>query len=193
MRASNLLLACPLHKAARDLFPMPYRAALATLVLLANACGAQAEPTDIFKVRDALDSVGQKSSRLGILYGQPTISGKLQGFGTVVALNQCHYSDADLKSCEEVSFRACIRLRPEADRMEMLEAANDYNLESDAGTLVLDCSDRIGLVTCILMNVELRAENIFDSDEAFNWAQALRDFGAYLKQEALPVETLNEF
>lgn len=157
----------------------------ATLFLCASI--AQAEPTNLFKVRDVLDSVGQKSSRMGVLFGQPTVSGELQGLGTVTALNKCDTADTSKQACEEVNFKACIRLLPWADRTQMLEAVNEYNLKSYAGKMVLDSSDRVGPITCILMEVDLRDENIFSQDEAYNWAQALTDFRSYLKDENLPV------
>lgn len=86
-----------------------------------------------------------------------------------------------------MNFTACVRLLPWADRGQILEAANDYNLKSYAGTMTLDSSDRVGPITCILMDVDLRDENKFESDEAYSWAQALTDFRSYLKDEGLPV------
>lgn len=162
-------------------------AALACGIYLLALPAAQAEPTTVFRVRQVLDSIGQKSSQLGILYGQPTVSGDLQGLGTVTALNKCDDADSDKQSCEEVNFKACVRLLPWADREQMLEAANDYNLKSYAGNMVLDTSDRVGPIACIRMAVDLRDENAFDVHEAYNWAQALTDFRSYLKDEDLPV------
>ncbi len=159
--------------------------AFATFLLALPA--AHAEATNVFRVRDVLDSIGQKSSRIGILFGQPTVSGDLQGLGTVTALNKCNDADTDKQTCEEVNFKACVRLLPWTERDQILEAANDYNLKSYSGTMVLDSSDRVGLITCILMDVDLRDENVFDVDEAYNWAQALTDFRSYLKDEDLPV------
>lgn len=170
-----------------------YRPAILLFVaLILSASTAQAEPTSVFRVRDVLDSIGQKSSRIGILFGQPTVSGDLQGLGTVTALNKCNDADTDKQTCEEVNFKACVRLQPWADRAPVLEAVNDYNLKSYAGTMVLDSSDRIGLITCILMDVDLRDENVFETDEAYNWSQALTDFRSYLKDEDLPVLNPNE-
>lgn len=168
------------------------RIAAMSLALLATAPSVQAEATNIFQVRDVLESIGQKSSRLGILFGQPTVSGDLQGLGTIVALNKCDAGDADQQTCGEVNFKACVRLLPWVEREDMLEAANDYNLKSYVGTMVLDNSQRVGPVTCILMDVDLRDENVFGKDEAYNWAQALTDFRSYLKDEEIPVLNPND-
>ena len=162
-------------------------AAIACGMLLMAAPAAHAEPTTVFRVREVLDSIGQKSSRLGILFGQPTVSGDLQGLGTVTALNKCNDADTDKQTCEEVNFKACVRLLPWVEREQILEAVNDYNLKSYAGKMTLDSSDRVGPITCILMDVDLRDENIFDLDEAYNWSQALTDFRSYLKDEDVPV------
>lgn len=162
------------------------------LTLLAVAQTGAADPVNIFRVRDVLHSIGQKNSRLGILSGQPIVSGDLQGLGTVVALNKCDDADTDRQVCEEVNFKACVRLLPWAERLEMLEAANDYNLKSYAGTMVLDSSQSVGPVACILMDVDLRDENVFDTDEAYSWSQALTDFRSYLKDQDIPVLNPND-
>lgn len=168
------------------------RLAVLTLALFTSAATAHATPTNVFRVRDVLDSVGQKSSRIGILYGQPTVSGDLQGLGTVVALNKCTPAENDQQVCEEVNFKACVRLLPWVERAQMLEAANDYNLKSYTGTMVLDSSERVGPVTCILMAVDLQDENVFDTDEAYRWAQALTDFRSYLRDQDIPVLNPND-
>jgi hypothetical protein len=171
---------------------MSVRITVFTLTLLALAQTAQADPVSIFRVRDVLDSIGQKGSRLGILSGQPMVSGDLQGLGTVVALNKCNDADTGEQTCEEVNFKACVRLLPWVERLEILEAANDYNLKSYAGSIVLDSSQSVGPVACILMDADLRDGNVFDTGEAYKWAQALTDFRSYLKDQDIPVLNPND-
>lgn len=160
---------------------------LSFVISIFGALGAYAEATDIFKVREVLDSAGQKNSQLGILFGQPIISGELQGLGTVTALSKCSGAADDAPLCEEVAFKACVRLLPWADREDMLERTNNYNLQKYVGTMVLDTSDRIGVVTCVILKVDLRENNKFEKDKANLWAQALTDFRSYLKEEEVPV------
>ncbi len=159
----------------------------AAALLIAGFQPAVAEPTTVHAVRLAMDSAGLKGSRIGILYGQPMVSGELQGIGTVAALRRCSSGDPARRFCEEVAFKTCIQLAPTADRLGMLEAANTYNLESYTGTMVLDTNDLLGNMACVMHFVDLRDENVFGLDEAYTWSQAVTDFRSYLLEEAIPV------
>lgn len=158
---------------------------LAALAL--SALPAIADPVSIHGVRDILNTVGLKGNRIGILYGQPMVSGELQGIGTVAALRRCSPGDPATRTCEEVALKSCIELHPDAGRLEMLEAVNHYNLQSYAGLLALDTNDLLGNVICVFHFVDLRDENVFGLDEAYTWTQAITDFRSYLIDKNIPL------
>lgn len=154
---------------------------------LAGALPAAAEATHVHAVRDALNAAGLKGTRIGILSGQPMVSGDLQGIGTVAALRRCSPPGDNRRMCEEVSFKACIQLQPAVSRESLLAAANEYNLQRYAGTMVIDDNNLLGDMACVMLHIDLRDENEFDMHEVYHWTQALTDFRSYLIDAEVPV------
>ncbi|MFN7055896.1 hypothetical protein [Hyphomonas sp.] len=148
---------------------------------------AAADPVGVHAVRDALIAAGLKGAQIGILSGQPMVSGDLQGIGTVAALRRCTPGDPGRRVCEEVGFKACVQMQPTADRLLLLELANEYNLSSYAGTMVIDDNRLLGDMSCVTLFIDLRDENVFAMDEVYHWSQALTDFRSYLLDTDAPV------
>ncbi|MFN3314689.1 MAG: hypothetical protein ACK46Q_14655 [Hyphomonas sp.] len=163
------------------------RLAASLLALTAlSAAPALAEPVSLHAVRDALNMGGLKGAQIGIVFGQPMVSGDLQGIGTVAALRRCGEGVAG-RACEEVAFKACIQLKPVADRLALLESANAYNLERYAGVMVIDANNLLGDVACVMLHIDLRGDTVFGMHEVYHWQQALTDFRSYLLDTDAPV------
>lgn len=164
------------------------RLSAALLAFAALSSGpALAQPVGVHAVRDALNMAGLKGAQIGILYGQPMVSGELHGVGTVAALRRCSEGDSGGRICEEVAFKACIQMAPTADRLALMEAANAYNLQRYAGVMVIDENNLLGDVACLMLHIDLRGETVFGMHEVYHWAQALTDFRSYLLDTDAPV------
>ncbi len=171
------------------LLPRLLIAALVTLTLGLTGA-AVAAPASLSQVRDAMIALGVKSVDVAILSGQPTLSGELDGMGIVVALRACQSIDTGERLCGETAFKACRPLTATGgmDRAARLEEVNQYNLGRYAGTMTLDDHPALGPVFCVVDEVNLRDENDFGSEEAYEFAQALTDFRSFLLDRGVPVE-----
>lgn len=145
---------------------------------------ASADPFRIQDVTQELENAGVEQISQAILYGQPMISGRIKRFGFNAGLRECSRlnGDEDLY-CMEAAFKACVRILPGYERIELLELSNRYNQSRRTGYLVLDENPNMGTLLCVHTLNDFRDENIFSYDEVVLWEQAVEDFRSFLAHE----------
>ena len=161
--------------------------ALAALAVAWLIPSAVAGPADVRSVRRVLESVGVTQASSAIIFGQPMVSAELQGLGFVAGLRRCQTGSDEMIFCEEVALKACLPLAADNDRLELLEAANRYNLGRYAGKMFVEESESIGSVVCTVVQFAFDEDNSFGMDEAYIWSQALTDFRSFLTFEEIRV------
>ena len=152
---------------------------ISSLIIAVAALSAHSEPLSIQSVMQELRDRGANSVDGALIFGDPLVTGELDGQGFSLRLGLCDH-DTLGGDCRSTVFSSCTPV-PELTELDTLKMIDTYNGDLDRrGTLYSDTIAGIGPAICTKVRRDFHDEDAFDLSDIFDWQLAFGDFKEYL-------------